>query len=382
MPRIKILTIIGARPQIIKAAALSRTIRSEFPEIQEITLHTGQHYDRNMSQVFFDELEIPEPKINLNIGSARHGRQTALMLEGIENALLAEKPDFVVVYGDTNSTLAGALAGVKLHIPVVHIEAGLRSFNKIMPEEINRIVCDHSSTLLFVPSKTGIKNLEREGFAIGNQLPFSVDNPGIFHCGDIMFDNLMHFEKLADRQSHILDSLGLKASQFILCTIHRDSNTDSPENLQQIISGLCKVSDNFGLEIVFPLHPRTLKMLENQISPDLYKRIISNKHIHLLPPVSYLEMLLLEKNSRLIITDSGGVQKEAYFFKKPLIVARPETEWVEIIENGAGLIADADENRIYEAAKHFLKNDNLVFHPVFGDGQASEFICRTMLRQI
>lgn len=382
MARIKILTIIGARPQIIKAAALSRTIRSEFPEIQEITLHTGQHYDRNMSQVFFDELEIPEPKINLNIGSARHGRQTALMLEGIENALLAEKPDFVVVYGDTNSTLAGALAGVKLHIPVVHIEAGLRSFNKIMPEEINRIVCDHSSTLLFVPSKTGIKNLEREGFAIGNQLPFSVDNPGIFHCGDIMFDNLMHFEKLADRQSHILDSLGLKASQFILCTIHRDSNTDSPENLQQIISGLCKVSDNFGLEIVFPLHPRTLKMLENQISPDLYKRIISNKHIHLLPPVSYLEMLLLEKNSRLIITDSGGVQKEAYFFKKPLIVARPETEWVEIIENGAGLIADADENRIYEAAKHFLKNDNLVFHPVFGDGQASEFICRTMLRQI
>jgi len=382
MPETKILTIIGARPQIIKAAALSRTIRTKFPEIQEITLHTGQHYDKNMSQVFFDELDIPEPKINLNIGSGSHGKQTGLMLNGIEEALLAEKPDFVVVYGDTNSTLAGALSGVKLHIPVVHIEAGLRSFNKSMPEEINRIMCDHASTLLFVPSKTGIKNLEHEGFMIHNKTPFSVDNPGVFHCGDIMFDNLVHFEKIAEQQVELLKILKLDVSDFVLCTIHRDSNTDSPEKLQQIIKAICNISEKSGLKIVIPLHPRTSKIIENNLPPELFKRLISNKNIHLLPPVSYLEMLMLEKNSRLIITDSGGVQKEAYFFEKPLIVARPETEWVEIIENGAGLVTDADEHRIFKAAEYFLQKENLIFPPVFGDGLATEFICRTILEQV
>jgi len=378
---IKIVTIVGARPQIIKAAALSRTIRNNFAsEITEIIIHTGQHYDTNMSQVFFEELGIPAPHINLNIGSASHGKQTALMLQGIEEVLLAEKPDYLVVYGDTNSTLAGAVAASKIHIPVVHIEAGLRSFNKSMPEEVNRIMCDHASTLLFVPTKTGIKNLEHEGFKYGTTAPFTADNPGVFHCGDIMFDNLVYFSEIARQKSDIMQSLALTENEFVLCTIHRDNNTDSPERLQQIIRAMCHITENMHLKIVIPMHPRTSKIIENKLPSDLYKRLTENKNILLTPPVSYLEMIMLEKNARLILTDSGGVQKEAYFFKKPLIVARPETEWVEIIENGAGIIADADEHKIIESVDYFLKLKSLEFPPVFGDGHAAEFICKTMLQ--
>jgi UDP-GlcNAc3NAcA epimerase len=379
---LKIVTVVGARPQIIKAAALSRAIRNTFSnEIEEIIIHTGQHYDANMSQVFFEELGIPAPHINLNIGSASHGKQTAQMLQGIEKVLLAEKPDYIVLYGDTNSTLAGAIAASKIHIPVVHIEAGLRSFNKSMPEEINRIMCDHSSTLLFVPTKTGIRNLEREGFSSGTPAPYSADHPGVFHCGDIMFDNLVYFSEIAGQKTDIMQTLNLKENEFVLCTIHRDNNTDSPERLQQIISAMCHIAENMKLDIVIPLHPRTAKIIEGKLPENLYKRLSGNKNIHLIPPVSYLEMIMLEKNSRFILTDSGGVQKEAYFFKKPLVVARPETEWVEIIENGAGIIADADEAKIIESVNYFLSKETLDFPNEFGDGHAAEFICRTMLEQ-
>jgi len=379
---IKIVTVVGARPQIIKAAALSRAIRNSFAdEINETIIHTGQHYDANMSQVFFEELGIPAPHINLNIGSASHGEQTAKIIQGIEKVLITEKPDFIVLYGDTNSTLAGAIAASKIHIPVVHIEAGLRSFNKSMPEEINRIMCDHASTLLFVPTQTGIKNLEHEGISSGTQGPYSADHPGVFHCGDIMFDNLVYFSEIAGQKTNIMETLALKENDFVLCTIHRDNNTDSPERLKQIISAMCYIAENLGLKIVIPLHPRTSKIVENKLPEDLYKRLSDNTNIHLIPPVSYLEMIMLEKNARLILTDSGGVQKEAYFFKKPLVVARPETEWVEIIENGAGIIADADEVKILESVEYFLDKSSLDFPNVFGDGHAAEFICRTMLEQ-
>jgi UDP-GlcNAc3NAcA epimerase len=379
---IKIVTVVGARPQIIKAAALSRAIRNSFAdEITEIIIHTGQHYDANMSQVFFEELGIPNPTINLNIGSASHGDQTARIIQGIEKVLLAEKPDFIVLYGDTNSTLAGAIAASKIHIPVAHIEAGLRSFNKSMPEEINRIMCDHASTLLFVPTQSGIKNLEHEGFSTKNQPPYTVDEPGVFHCGDIMFDNLVYFSEIAGQKTDIMQKLALDENNFVLCTIHRDNNTDSPERLQEIISAMCYIAENLELKIVIPLHPRTSKIIEHKLPRDFYERLTGNKNIHLIPPVSYLEMILLEKNARLILTDSGGVQKEAYFFKKPLVVARPETEWTEIIENGAGIIADANEIKILESVEFFLHQNSLEFPNVFGDGHAAEFICRKMLEQ-
>jgi UDP-GlcNAc3NAcA epimerase len=377
---LKIVTVVGARPQIIKAAALSRAIRNFFAsQISEIIIHTGQHYDANMSQVFFEELGIPDPHINLNIGSASHGKQTAQMLQGIEKVLMDEKPDYIVLFGDTNSTLAGAMAASKMHIPVVHIEAGLRSFNKSMPEEINRIMCDHASTLLFVPTAAGIKNLRREGFVTGAQAPFSADKPGVFHCGDIMFDNLVYFSEIAGQKTDIMQKLGLPENKFVLCTIHRDNNTDDPERLQQIFSAMCHIAENMHLDIVIPLHPRTSKIIENKLPSGLFSRLSGNKHIHLIPPVSYLEMIMLEKNARLILTDSGGVQKEAYFFKKPLVVARPETEWIEIIENGAGIIADADETKIIDSVQHFIDHPSLEFPNVFGDGHAAEFFCRTML---
>ncbi len=377
---LKIVTVVGARPQIIKAAALSRAIRNNFAgQISEIIIHTGQHYDANMSQVFFEELGIPSPHINLNIGSASHGTQTAQMLQGIEKVLQDENPDYIVLYGDTNSTLAGALAASKMRIPVVHIEAGLRSFNKSMPEEINRIMCDHASTLLFVPTEAGIKNLEREGFVTGTRAPFSPDKPGVFHCGDIMFDNLVYFSEIAGAKTDIIQRLNLSKNKFVLCTVHRDNNTDVPERLQQIFSAMCQIAENMHLDVVIPLHPRTSRIIENKLPIDLQKRLSDNQNIHLIPPVSYLEMIMLEKNARLILTDSGGVQKEAYFFKKPLVVARPETEWIEIIENGAGIIADAYENKILESVEFFLGDNALQFPNIFGDGHAAEFICRTLL---
>ena len=370
---IKIVTIIGARPQIIKAAALSRAIKNNFSnKIEEIIVHTGQHYDQNMSQVFFDELGIPAPNYNLGVGSGKHGEQTAKMIDGIEEILLKENPDYLVVYGDTNSTLAGAIAASKIHIPIVHIEAGLRSFNKAMPEEINRICCDHCSTMLFSPTATGYKNLINEGFNPENKKPFTIDNPGIYHCGDVMYDNSMFFAKSTDNGQQTTDN-----NPYILCTIHRNNNTDEPERLNSIVRALLRLSKEE--EIIIPLHPRTKKLLNVNLSPDIYNELINNERIHIIPPASFLEMIKLEKNASIVITDSGGVQKEAYFFKKPCIIMRSETEWKEIVEVGTAIITDANEDNIVNGYYHFKDNKTSEYPELFGDGKAAEFICNELI---
>lgn len=359
----KIVTIIGARPQIIKAAALSRAIQEHFADrIHEVIVHTGQHYDDNMSQVFFDELGIPHPDYNLHVGSASHGVQTARMIEGIEQILMDEKPDGIVLYGDTNSTLAGAVAASKIHVPVIHIEAGLRSFNKSMPEEINRIVCDHCSTLLFTPTHAGFENLTREGFRIDNDGPYSNDNPKVYHCGDIMYDNFLHFSSLADQKASLLTRLGVEGKPFVLATLHRDSNTDTPERLNAILEAFAELSKR--ITIVLPMHPRTRKK-----AADFHE-----DNIMVIEPVSFLEMIQLEKHARLVLTDSGGVQKESYFFKKPCVILRPETEWVEIVETGAATLADADKNKILEASLGYLRQPPVNFPEIFGDGHAAKFM--------
>lgn len=373
---IKIVTIIGARPQIIKAAALSRAIKNHFSDkIKEVIVHTGQHYDENMSQVFFDELGIPAPDYNLGVGSGSHGVQTAKMVEGIEEILLKENPDYIVVYGDTNSTLAGAMAASKIHIPIVHIEAGLRSFNKTMPEEINRICCDHCSTMLFSPTKTGYNNLIKEGFNPNNKKPFTIDNPGIYHCGDVMYDNSLYFGKATDNRRQTTDFE--QNGNYILCTIHRNNNTDEPKRLNSIVKALLKLSEKE--EIIIPLHPRTKKLLSINLETDTYRSLIDNKRIYILEPVSFLGMIMLEKKASLVITDSGGVQKESYFFKKPCIIIRSETEWREIVEVGAAIIADADEEKIIEGYYHFKEKEDIEYPEIFGDGKAAEFICNELI---
>lgn len=380
---IKIVTIIGARPQIIKAAALSRAIKNNFSsQITEIIVHTGQHYDDNMSQVFFDELEIPIPNYNLNVGSGNHGKQTATMISAIEDVLLIEKPNAIVLYGDTNSTLAGAMAASKIHIPVIHIEAGLRSFNKSMPEEINRIMCDHVSTLLFSPTKTGFDNLIQEGFLSQNNAPYSIDNPKIYHCGDVMYDNSLFFSKISDVKTSIINDLKLKNNGFILATIHRNNNTDEPIRLNALFKSLNDISINYQLQIVLPLHPRTSNLLDRNLSKDLAEAIRLNSNFKIISPVSFLEMLALEKNCCLVMTDSGGVQKEAFYFEKPCVILRPETEWIELLENGAALIADADENKIKFSFEQLIAKKDLSFPKLYGDGNAAVFICSEIISQI
>ncbi|MBL7882727.1 MAG: UDP-N-acetylglucosamine 2-epimerase (non-hydrolyzing) [Bacteroidia bacterium] len=379
----KILTIIGARPQIIKAAALSRAIKKHFSSaISEIIVHTGQHYDENMSQVFFNELNIPSPNYNLNVGSRNHGQQTSIMINGIEEILLKEKPNCIVLYGDTNSTLAGAIAASKTQVPIIHIEAGLRSFNKSMPEEINRIMCDHASTLLFSPTQTGYQNLIKEGFKENNSAPYTIDNPKIYHCGDIMFDNSLYFLAIAETQTNILDEYQLENNKFILATIHRNNNTDEPERLSSIFKAFMQIAIKKESTIILPLHPRTSKLLSKNISKELYEAVQKNEFIKIIPPASFLEMIALEKNAQLIITDSGGVQKEAFFFEKPCIILRAETEWVELVNCGAAKIADANENKIIAAYNHFLNEKQSSFPKLFGDGKAAEFIAKEILNHI
>ena len=376
----KIVTVIGARPQIIKAAALSRAIRNHYADrIQEVIVHTGQHYDDNMSQVFFDELEIPRPDYNLHVGSASHGIQTARMTEGIETLLIKERPDFIILYGDTNSTLAGAVAAAKIQVPIVHIEAGLRSFNKTMPEEINRIVCDHCSTLLFTPTQAGLDNLKREGFPTGNESPYSINNPKVYHSGDIMYDNSLHFAEVAEKKTDIIQRLGLAGKPFILATLHRDTNTDHPERLKAIFTSLIALSKE--TKIILPLHPRTAKLLKTNLDNDTQSQLFNSPDISLLPPVSFLEMIALERHAQLVMTDSGGVQKESYFFHKPCIIFRPETEWVEIVQTGSAILADADETRIMAAWEHFSSNPPTSFPEIFGNGHAAEFMLEKIFAQ-
>ena len=378
---IEILTVVGARPQIIKAAALSRAISGKFKGlISETIVHTGQHYDQNMSQVFFDELGIPAPNYNLQVGSQSHGKQTAQMITGLEEILLHEKPDYLVVYGDTNSTLAGAIAASKIHIPIAHIEAGLRSFNKRMPEEINRVMCDHASTLLFTPTATGLANLMREGFPINNQPPFTPDHQGVFHCGDIMLDNSLYFANLASGHSSILEKEQLEKGKYLLVTIHRDNNTDDALRLTSIFEAIFQITEENDCQAVIPLHPRTNNLLKKTIPSELYSKISKSVKIKLLPPASYFDMIILEKNAQIFLTDSGGVQKEAYFFEKPCIIARSETEWTEIVEQRVGILADADKSRITNAYATLMNSSDINFPPVFGDGHAAEFICSQLIK--
>jgi UDP-GlcNAc3NAcA epimerase len=381
MSTIKLLNIVGARPQIIKSSAISRAIRLKFADrITELTLHTGQHYDKEMSDVFFDELEIHKPDYNLGVGSAHHGRQTSAMITGIEEVLLKEKPDAVLLYGDTNSTLAGAIAASKLHFPVIHIEAGLRSFNKTMPEELNRIMSDHASTLLFAPTNAAFKNLMNEGFRPENSPPYTIDNPKIYLTGDIMYDNSLFFAELAERKkSDVLKTLSVEKDKFILVTIHRDINTDDKNRLSSILSALMRLAEVNGIHFLMPFHPRTINSLKSGLN-DLYDELKNSEFIRIIPPVSYLTMTLLEKTCRMIITDSGGVQKESHFFRKPCIVLRKETEWIELVVNGTVRLVDADPEMIENEFNRFMQSgQNLEYPGFYGDGKTAEFILNEIL---
>jgi UDP-GlcNAc3NAcA epimerase len=381
MPDIKLINIVGARPQIIKASAISRAIRLHFPDrITEITLHTGQHYDKELSAVFFDELEIHKPDYNLGVGSASHGMQISKMIAGTEEILLKEKPDGVLLYGDTNSTLAGAVAAAKLHFPVIHIEAGLRSFNKTMPEELNRIVSDHSSTLLFAPTNAAFKNLMKEGFRPENSPPFTIDNPKIYLTGDIMYDNTLFFAELAERKkASFLEKLKVERDNFVLTTIHRDINTDNILRLETILGTLRSLAEEYKIKFIMPLHPRTITSLKKNLKP-FSDELAGSEFVSIIPPVSFLEMTLLEKTAKMIITDSGGVQKESHFFKKPCLVLRKETEWIELVNNGTAVLVDADENKIRSEFSRIMKNQSVLEYPAFyGDGKTAEFILNEIL---
>lgn len=343
----KIVTIIGARPQFIKAAAVSRAIadyNAKGPEapIYELIVHTGQHYDANMSQVFFDELRIPRPHYHLEIGSGSHGAMTGAMLEKIEAVLLRERPDFVLVYGDTNSTLAGALAAVKLHIPSVHVEAGLRSFNRRMPEEINRIVADQTANLLLCPTQLGVDNLRREGIGAPDQAPFDFNQQRVHLVGDVMYDSVLFNAQLAETQSQLLRHLQLAGQPFALATLHRAENTDDPQRLTEIFRALATIAGP-ELALVLPLHPRTrLRLSDAGLD-------ITAPGLRPIDPVGYLDMLSLERHAQVILTDSGGVQKEAYFMGVPCITLRDETEWTETVELGWNCLTGASADKILQA---------------------------------
>ena len=348
----KILTVLGARPQFVKAAAVSREILRQ-GGVKEILLHTGQHFDHKMSDIFFEEMEIPKPDHHLGINSLSHGAMTGRMLEGIEKILMDEKPDLLMVYGDTNSTLAGALAARKLQVPVAHIEAGLRSFNMAMPEEINRILTDRISDYLFCPTSTAVDNLKKEGY----------DNfmGDVVRTGDVMQDAALFYAKLAPQRSTIIADLGL--DDFILCTAHRQENTDDPQRLGAIVSALNRIHQE--KPVVLPLHPRTRKKLEeHNLSLD----------VHLIEPVGYFDMVELLKGSSLVMTDSGGLQKEAFFFQSPCVTLRDQTEWVELIENGVNQLAGADEAEIYASYKQMSEVTCNFDIDLYGNGQASENI--------
>lgn len=345
MGKLKIVTILGARPQFIKASAVSYLFNSHF---EEVLVHTGQHYDTNMSDVFFNELGLPKPAYHLNIGSGLHGAMTGAMLTAIETVLLKETPDFVMVYGDTNSTLAGALAASKLLIPLIHVEAGLRSFNKVMPEEQNRILTDHISDILFAPTQTAIQNLKNEGITKGVHL-----------VGDVMYDGILHFTEIAKRKSTILADLNLSEKQFILCTIHRAENTDNPEQLRAIFNGLNTAKE----KILLPLHPRTQKYVAEY-------GISIAEHIRIIEPVGYLDMIRLESAAKKIVTDSGGVQKEAFFLEIPCVTLRNETEWIETVENGWNVLVGTNEEKIREAILNFEPSSIPQKH--FGNGDSTQ----------
>ncbi len=364
----KIVTVIGARPQFVKAAMVSRAIAmynsmDEKPKIQECILHTGQHYDKNMNDVFFKELGLKKPDWQLCCGGiASSTKMLSEMLTGIEKALLECQPDYVLVYGDTNSTLAGALAASQLHIPVVHVEAGLRSFNKQMPEEINRILTDHISSILFCPTYKAIENLAKENIT-----------DGMFYTGDVMYDAALSFGKVAEEKSGILSELGLQPEKFRLCTVHRAENTDHPERLTQIILALVEIATP-DCPVILPLHPRTRAYIKNY---NLNATIATNESLRLIDPIDYLDMVMLEKNAKTILTDSGGVQKEAYFFRTPCITLREETEWTETVEAGWNQIVGFNTEKIVESLE--LNPERLEIKE-YGDGHAAEKIVNAIAK--
>jgi UDP-GlcNAc3NAcA epimerase len=358
--KLKIVTVVGARPQFIKGAVLSREMKKH-PQIEEVMLHTGQHCDPGMSDRFIEELEMPRPKYNLGIHRLSHGAMTGRMLEEIENVLLAEQPDRVVVFGDTNSTLAGALAARKLRRKVAHVEAGLRSFNENMPEEINRILTDRLSDILFCPSETAVKNLQNEGYAhLGCR---------IVNCGDILLDAALYYGRKSNRHSGLIKKMNLERDRFVLATIHRAENTDDVPKLKSIVSAFNRI--NREIQVVVPLHPRTRSVLDaNRIKPEFTE----------IEPVGYFDMVEFYKNCRLVMTDSGGMQKEAYFFKKPCLTLREETEWAELVDEGVNVLVGADADRIVEGYRR-LGAGNAVFREgLYGDGNAGESMVNELLR--
>ena len=367
---LKIISLVGARPQFIKAASLSRIFNSHFSErVDEIIVHSGQHYDDKMSAVFFDELEIPLPKYNLEVGSGSHAAQTAETTIKLEEILTNEKPDCLVVFGDTNTTLAGTLAASKLNIPIAHIESGLRSFNRDMPEEINRIITDTLSTFLFCPTKEGVKNLAH--LKSDKKQAASGLNPWVENVGDIMLDSSLFYSNKASNE--IIAQLELNPNGYVLATIHRDFNTDNKQRLQDIFTTLNTLGER--LPIAVPLHPRTVEKLKEH-------GIQKMNNIKIIPPVSYLEMLALEANSKFIITDSGGVQKEAYFLKKPSLILRKETEWIEIVDHGNALLCDANSEKITQGFNHWMSNPQLTYPDFYGKGNTAELICNTIVNQL
>lgn len=376
---IKIVTVIGARPQIIKASAISRAIRLSFSsQIKEIIIHTGQHYDESMSRVFFTELNMPREDYNLGVGSGSHAMQTAQMMIKLEEIFLRESPRAILLYGDTNSTLAAAVTGAKLHIPIIHVEGGVRSYNKKFPEEVNRLICDHLSTLIFVPTLSGIRSLHQEGFS-ENKPPFSMNNPGVFLCGDIMYDNSLYFGKEAESRLLILENLNIKENEFALVTMHRPSNVDNPDVLSSLLESFLEISEKYKLPMIFPAHPRTLKIIETQISAQVRNDIMDSR-IRLIPPASFVEMTLLEKKSKIILTDSGGVQKEAYYFHKPCLILLEETPWPELVDSGTALLVGSDKEKIKSAFDKMISEENqFQFPTIFGDGNAAHFICDSIV---
>lgn len=336
---LRILTVVGARPQFVKAAMVSKAIvehnrAGRAPAIVEEIVHTGQHYDPSMSDIFFDEMGIPAPAVNLNVGSGPHGAMTARMLEGLEREIVSRRPDWVLVYGDTNSTLAGALAASKLHVPVAHVESGLRSFNRRMPEEINRVLTDHLSDLLLCPTTTALRNLAAEGI-----------ERGVHHVGDVMFDAALAFRDIAERSSNALKRFSLTAGGYCLATVHRAENTDSPSRLSEIVSALSEIARR-ECPVLFPVHPRTRAGLgESGVA-------IASAAVILTDPLPFLDMVMLERHARLILTDSGGVQKEAYFHGVPCVTLREETEWPETVSHGWNQMAGTDMKRIAEAVRN------------------------------
>lgn len=386
----ELIHIVGARPQFIKMAVISRAIaeynrnrKMNSEEVHELVVHTGQHYDYELSEVFFHELHIPKPHYDLEVGSASHGEQTGEMLRRVEQVLLKEEPDVILVYGDTNSTLAGALAAAKLHMPVAHVEAGLRSFNKRMPEEINRVLTDHASTILFCPTEKAVENLKGEGFisivnggrlaplGLGElDLNYSPDNPLVINVGDVMYDSVLYNLDLAEEKSTILQDLCLERKGFYLATVHRAENTDDPNRFEEIFTAFQEIAAQ-GIKLICPLHPRTRKVLANRGMKNL------PANLKLIEPVSYLDMLVLEKNAKLVLTDSGGVQKEAFILRVPCITLRKRTEWVETVEAGWNILVGIDREKMVSYAKYFpLPRDRE--RTIFGDGRAGERIWRAL----